>query len=50
MEIGNLFDKEFKVMVIKMFTRLGKRVNKHSENFNIEIEKIKQPIRVEEYN
>ena len=35
MEISNLADKEFKVMVIKMLTKLGKRMDKHSENLEI---------------
>ena len=32
MEIHNLSDKEFKVMIIKMFTNL-RRIDEHSENF-----------------
>lgn len=30
----------FTVMVIRMLTKLGRRVNEHSENFNKTIEKI----------
>lgn len=39
-EISNLPDKKFKVMVIKMLTKLGKRMNQHSENFKRELENI----------
>ena len=38
MEICNLPDKEFKVMVIKM----GRRMDEHSENFNKEMKKYKK--------
>ena len=38
MKINNLLDKEFKEMVIKMLTELGRRMDDHSENFNKEIE------------
>ena len=37
MEISNLFDKEFKVMIIKMLTKLRKRMDKQSENLNTEL-------------
>ena len=37
MEISNLPDKEFKVMVIKMLTELGRRREEHSEIFNKQI-------------
>ena len=33
MEINNLLDKKFKVMVIEMLTKLRRRVEGHSENF-----------------
>ena len=33
-EISNLPDKEFKVIVIKMLTELGRRMDELSENFN----------------
>ena len=36
MEISNFPDKEFKVMVTKMLTELGRRMDEHSENFNKE--------------
>ena len=42
MEISNLPDKEFKVMVIEMLTECGRRMHKHSENFNKETENIKK--------
>ena len=32
MEISNLPDKEFKSVLIKMPTELGKRIEEHSEN------------------
>ena len=35
-EISNLPDKMFKALVTRMLTELGKRINKHSENFNKE--------------
>ena len=37
MEISNLLDR-VKVMVIKMVTKLGTRMDKHSEKFNKELE------------
>ena len=36
MQINNLSDKVFKVMVIKIFTEFGRTMDKHSENFNKE--------------
>ena len=33
MKTGNLPDKEFKVMIIKILTEL-RRMDEHSENFN----------------
>ena len=39
-EISSLPDKGFKVMVIKMFNKLRRRINVHSENINEEIENI----------
>ena len=51
MEISDLPDKEFKVMVIKMLTELGKRMDELGENVNKETEKCKkEPIRTKEYN
>ena len=38
MEISNLPNKEFKVMVIKMLTELGIRIEEHNKNFNKEKE------------
>ena len=35
-EISNLPDKELKVMIIKMFIELGRRMYEHYENFNKE--------------
>ena len=42
MERNNLPNKEFKEIVIKMLTEIGKRIEKHSENFNKELENIKK--------
>lgn len=36
MEINNLSDKEFKIMVIKVLTDFGRRIDGHSENVNKE--------------
>ena len=41
MKTGNLPDKEFKVMIIKMLTKL-RRMDEHSENFNKELDNIKK--------
>ena len=43
-EISNLLSKEFKVMIIKMFRKLRRRLGEQSENlevFNKELENIK---------
>ena len=42
MEINNLVDKEFKVMVIKKLAELGRRMDEHSENFNKEMGNIRK--------
>ena len=42
MEVSNLPDKDFKVMVIKMLIELGRRIDEHSENFNKEMENIRK--------
>lgn len=39
-KLSNPTDKEFKVIVIKMLTELGRRIDEFSENFNKEIENI----------
>lgn len=36
MQISKSHDKEFKVMVVKMFNKLRRRMDEHSENFNQE--------------
>ena len=38
MEINNLPDKEFKVIVINMLPELWRKMEKHSENFNKDLE------------
>ena len=35
---NNLPDKEFKEMVIKILSKLRKRIQEHTENFNKELE------------
>lgn len=42
MEISNLPDKEFQMMVAMMLTKLGSRMCQHSKNFNKETENIKK--------
>ena len=41
-EISNLSNKEFKVMIIKMLIEFGRKTDEHSENFNKEIENIRK--------
>ena len=43
---NNLPDKEFKEMVIKILSKLRKKIKEHTENFNKELENIKIPIMV----
>lgn len=40
MEISNLLDKKFKVMVTKTFTELRRRVDEHNETFSKETENL----------
>lgn len=42
MDTANLLDEEFKVTVIKMLTGLESRMDKLSENFNKQMENIKE--------
>lgn len=50
-EIRNLPNNEFQIMVIKMLTKVGERMDEHNEDFNRKIENIKKkPIRAKEYN
>ena len=42
MNISNLLDKEFKVMVIKMLTELRRKMDENGENFNEETEDIRK--------
>ena len=49
-EIGNLPDKEFKVMIKMMLKELGRRMDEHSENFNRVVKYKKEQNRAEEYN
>ena len=41
MEISNLLDKEFKIMIIKMFNELGRGLDEHSEKFKKELENLR---------
>lgn len=41
MEMNNLPDKELKVIVIEMLTKLWRILDEHSENFNKEVENIR---------
>lgn len=53
MDISNLPDEEFKVMVINMLNKLRRRMDEHSENFNKEIlnhKVTKRSHKAEEYN
>lgn len=54
MEIGNLPEKEFRVMIVKVIQELGKRMDRPNEKlqeiFSKELEKKKKTIRVEEYD
>ena len=50
MEINNLLDKVIKVMDIKQFSGLEKRVNEINVNFDKEVENVKKENRVEEYS
>ena len=40
-EIGSLPEKEFRVMIIKMFQNLGNRMEKIQETFNKDLEELK---------
>ena len=40
-EIGNLPEKEFRVMIVKMIQDLGKRMEKIQEMFNKDLEELK---------
>ena len=42
-------DKESRALVIRMSTELEEKVDEHGENFNKELESIKEPVRTEEY-
>ena len=50
MEISDLRDTELKVIVIKMFTELRRRMDEHSENFNRVRKYKEEPNKAEEYN
>ena len=37
-----MYQVEFKILVIRILTKLGKIIDEHSENFNKELENIKR--------
>ena len=41
-KITNLSDKEFKIMLIKMLTEIGRRMDEHLENFNKDTHSIRK--------
>ena len=41
-EIGNLPEKEFRIMKVKMIKNLGNRTDKMQETFNQDVEKLKR--------
>ena len=45
MDISNLPSKNFKVMIIKMLTKLGRRRDEHSENLNSTITEMKKTLK-----
>ena len=40
-KIGNLHEKEFRVMIVKMIQDLGNRMDKIQETFNKDLEELK---------
>ena len=40
-EISSLFEKEFRVMIVKMIQNLGNRLEKIKETFNKDLEELK---------
>ena len=46
-EINNVPEREYKLMVIRRCTELGRRMDEHSENFNKELESIKKKFSTE---
>ena len=53
MDVSNIPDKEFKATVLTMLSKLSRRMEQHSVNFNKalgEKKKKKEPVRTEEYN
>ena len=51
MDVSNIPDKEFKATALTMLSKLSRRMEQHSVNFNKSLggEK-KEPVRTEEYN
>ena len=41
-EIGNLPEKEFRIMIVKMIQNLGNRIDKMQETFNKDVEELKR--------
>lgn len=49
-EVSNPPDKEFKEAIIIMPTKLERRMEELSDNFDKDLENIRKPITSEEYN
>ena len=41
-EIGNLPEKEFRIIIVKMIQNLGNRIHKMQETFNKDVEELKR--------
>ena len=41
-EIGNIPEKEFRIMIVKMTQNLGNRIDKMQETFNKDLEELKR--------
>ena len=51
MKISDLLAKGFKVMIIKMCNKVGRRIDENSDNFNKMLRNIKKELdRAEEYS
>lgn len=52
LEISNLPDKEFMVMIMKLLKEPGRKMDEQSENLQVfnRVRKCKEPNRAEEYN
>ena len=41
-EIGNLPEKEFRIMIVRMIQNIGNRIDKMQETFNKDVEELKR--------